>query len=121
MLAAVQRKAVMAKQVQHERDMERFDKYLQIKLYGISCRTGYGFRETEDMSQVSDLSNLVDQFKYVKQVNIGSRAFFQGSMLVYQSEFSRDKEPIRERKRRMREKCIQYRKLAPVIMEADQS
>ena len=33
MLAAVQRKAVMAKQVQHERDMERFDKYLQIKLY----------------------------------------------------------------------------------------
>lgn len=56
------------------------------------------FRETEDMSQVSDLSNLVDQFKYVKQVNIGSRAFFQGSMLVYQSEFSRDKEPIREKK-----------------------
>ena len=121
MLAAGQRKTVMRVEVQHERDRERSDKYLQVKLYWISCRTGYGFREIQDISQVSDLSNLVDQFKYVKQVNIGSRAFFQGSMLVYQSEFSRDKELIGERKRQMRERGIQYRKLAPVVMEADQS
>ena len=33
MLAAEQRKAVMVEEVQHERDTERFDKYLQAKLY----------------------------------------------------------------------------------------
>lgn len=45
MLAAGQRKTEMVVEVQHERDTERSDKYLQVKLYWISCRTGYGFRE----------------------------------------------------------------------------